>query len=247
LQELDYSQLKGVADEEHWNKFVLQTGGELVAPLITRQGVKNADYIFRAAKVIIELKVLQTDFAQTAQTLQKVDELIARYPGVNPDDPTKPLRRELLLLLRKPLQRVINTANRQIKETKQELGLHDWSGITVFINDGFRSAPPVMVLGLLGHTLAQTSYTNTDALIYQTNHYVELAHNPYANLLWYPTYSDRASNELVDFVNDIGRKWRQFSAVEMGPFDVSEEYETLDLTHASVVGGVRRKNRYTGP
>ena len=34
MDEVDYSQLKGIADEEHWNKFVLMMGGELVAPLI---------------------------------------------------------------------------------------------------------------------------------------------------------------------------------------------------------------------
>jgi hypothetical protein len=246
MEEIDYSQKRGVADELHWSKFVLTAGGEPVGPHIKRQGIKNADFMFPNAKVLIELKVLQTEFAHTKQTLQKVDELIAKYPGMDPDDRTRPLRRELLLLLRKPLQRVINTANRQIKETKQELGLTDWSGITVCINDGFRSAPPLLVLGLLAHVLSKTSYSNTDALIYQTNHYVELPSSPYAHLLWHPTYSDHASDELVQFVNDLGRKWRQFSNVEDGPYDVSEEYETLDLTHASVVTGLRRNIRYTG-
>jgi hypothetical protein len=92
-----------------------------------------------------------------------------------------------------------------------------------------------LVLGLLAHILSKTSYSNTDALIYQTNHYIELPSSPYAHLLWYPTYSDRAGDKLVEFVNDLGRKWRQFSSVEGGPYDVSEEHETLDLTHASVV------------
>lgn len=244
MEEIDYSQKRGIADEPNWNRFVLTAGGEPVGLHIKRQGIKNADYIFPTAKVIVELKILQTEFAHTKQTLQKVDELIAKYPGVDPDDRTKPLRRELLLLLRKPLQRIINTANRQLKETKQELGLADWNGITVCINDGFRSAPPLMVLSLLAHVLSQTSYSNTDALIYQTNHYVELPDSPYAHLLWYPTYSDRASDALVEFVNDLGRKWRQYSAAEDGPYDVSEEYETLDLTRASVVTGTRRKHRY---
>ena len=114
MAEIDYNQKRGIADEVHWNRFVLTVGGELVGPHIKSQGVKNADYIFPAAKVIAELKILQTEFAHTKETLQKVDVLIERYPGVNPDDATKPLRRELLLLLRKPLQRIINNANRQI-------------------------------------------------------------------------------------------------------------------------------------
>ena len=44
----------------------------------------------------------------------------------------------------------------------------------------------------------------------------------------------------------IDTQWRQFSSVEDGPYDVSEEHETLDLTHASVVTGLRRNSRYTG-
>src|SRR5262249_8165565 len=178
--------------------FVLTAGGEPVGPHIKRPGVKNADYMFPSAKVIIELKILETEFAHTKQTLEKVDQLIEQYPGVDPDDMTKPLRRELLLLLRKPLQRIINTANRQIKETKRDLGLIDWSGIILCVNDGFRSAPPLMVLGLLAHILSKTSYSNTDALIYQTNHYVELPNSPYAHLLWHPMYSDKAGDELVE-------------------------------------------------
>jgi hypothetical protein len=42
--DVDYSKLKSIADEPHWNEFVQSVGGELVAPLIKRQGVKSADY-----------------------------------------------------------------------------------------------------------------------------------------------------------------------------------------------------------
>jgi hypothetical protein len=244
MAEIDYNQKRGIADEVHWNRFVLTVGGELVGPHIKSQGVKNADYIFPAAKVIAELKILQTEFAHTKETLQKVDVLIERYPGVNPDDATKPLRRELLLLLRKPLQRIINNANRQIKETKQELGLADWSGVIICVNDGFRAAPLVLVLGLIAHVLSRTSYTNTDALIYQTSHYIELTESPYAQLLWHPTYSTNASDSLVEFVNDLGRRWSRFANAEDGPYDIIEEHDNINLGKASVVTGPRRKNRY---
>jgi hypothetical protein len=244
MGEIDYSKKRGIADEPHWNKFILTVGGEAVGPHIKRQGVKNADYMFSTAKVIAELKVLQTEFAHTKQTLERVDALIGKYPGVNPDDPTKPLRRELLLLLRKPLQRIINTANHQIKETKRELGLREWSGIVICVNDGFRGVPPLLPLSLLAHILSHTSYTSTTALIYQTNHYVELSDSPYAHLLWYPTYSKRATDELVEFVNDLGRKWNLFTDAEDGPYDFIEERERMDLTGASVVTSSRRNKQY---
>ena len=242
--DIDYSKQKGVADELHWNEFILTAGGEPAAQHNKRQGVKNADYMFPAARVIAELKVLETEFAHTRETLEKVDALAEKYPGVHPDDRTKPLRRELLLLIRKPLQRIINNANRQIKDTKRELGLHDWKGIIICVNDGFRSFPPELVRGLLAHILSKTSYTNTDALIYQTNHFIELPDSPYAHLLWAPMYSDSADNDLVDFVNDLGRKWNAYTQTKIGPFDVIQERESLDLSQASVVSSPRRNTPY---
>jgi hypothetical protein len=244
MTDIDYSKLKGVADEPHWNEFVITAGGELVAPRIKQEGIKNADYMFQAAQVIAELKILETEFAHTKETLEKVDALAAKYPGVHPDDQTKPLRRELLLLLRKPLQRIINKANHQIKETKRALGLDAWKGIIICVNDGFRGVPPSIAIGLLAHILSKTSYTNTDALIYQTNHYIEISDSPYANLLWAPMYSNRADHDLVEFVNDLGRKWRAYSQAKIGPFDVSEERDSIDLLHTSVVSGINRNRPY---
>jgi hypothetical protein len=242
--EIDYSKRRGVADEPHWNEFVLMAGGELVAPHIKRQGIKNADYMFPTARVIAELKIIETEFAHTKETLEKVDALAARYPDVSPDDPTKPLRDELIQLLRKPLQRIINKANRQIKETKNELGLRTWKGVTIFVNDGFRGVPPLLSRGLLGDILARTSYTSTNAVIYQTNHFIEMPSSPYALLLWAPMYSKRAGDDLVTFVNDLGRKWRAYAESIAGPYDFSGEHETLDLSRASVVSGVYRNRRY---
>lgn len=245
MSEIDYSRMKGIADEAHWNEFVLSVGGEFVGPHIKRQGVKNADYMFPRAKVIAELKILQTEFAHTRHFQEKIDAIIKKYPNADPADPA--LRRELFMLLRKPLQRIITGANRQIKETKRELGLDDWSGVLICVNDGFRGVPPALPLGLLANILSKTSYTNTDAFIYQTNHFVELPDSPYAMLLWHPAYSDKASDKLVEFVNDLGRKWNAFADAVDGPYDIFEEREITDLRHASVVSGVRRNRRYEGP
>lgn len=244
MSDVDYSQMRSIADEPHWNAFVQTVGGELVSPLIKRQGIQNADYLFREAKVIAELKVLETEFAHSKGMLAKVDALIAKYPGIDPDDPTKPLRRELLGELKKPLQRIINKANRQIKETKAELGLHDYRGILICVNDNFRGAPPGLVRGLMGHILAGTSYKSTTAVIYQTNHYIELVELPYAALLWAPMYSDEVGSDLVDFINDLGRKWRAYSERLDGPYDFSEELPHLRLEEATVVSGVFRNNRF---
>lgn len=240
----DYSLMRSVADEPHWNVFVPLAGGELVAPLIKRQGVANADYLFRGSKVIAELKVLATEFSHSKEMLAKVDNLIEKYPNVDPDDEREPLRRELLNELRKPLQRIINKANRQIKNTKAELKLPDYRGVLICVNDGFRRVPPGFVQGLIGDILAGTSYTSTTAVIYQTNHYVEIVESPYAALLWAPMYSDRAGDDLVEFINDLGRKWRAFAEENDGPYDTSEERDFISMSEVSVVTGPFRNRPF---
>lgn len=246
MSDIDYSQMRSIADEPHWDTFVQSVGGEPVSPLIQRHGVKNADYLFRSDKVIAELKVLETEFAHSREMLARVDALVAKYPDIDPDDPFQPLRRELLQELKKPLQRIINTANRQIKETKAELGLHDHRGVLICVNDNFRGAPPGLVMGLIGHILSGTSYKSITAVIYQTNHYVELIESPYASLLWAPMYSEHAGSDLVDFINDLGRKWRAYSESIEGPYDISSETPYLRLEEATVVSGVYRNKRFEG-
>lgn len=246
MNEVDYSQMRSIADEPHWNDFVQSFGGQLVAPLIKRQGIQNADYIFPDAKVIAELKILETEFAHSKEMFSKVTALAEKYPNVDPDDPTQPLGRELLMLLKKPLQRIVNKANRQIKQTKAELGLDEWSGVLICVNDNFRGVPPAIVIGLIGHILSGTSYKSITAVIYQTNHYIEMAENPYANLLWSPMYSENASDDLVDFVNNLGRGWRAYSDKIEGPFDFSGEAESIRLDQATVVTGVLRNYEFKG-
>ena len=77
--------------------------------------------------------------AHSEQMLAKVDALLARYPD-GLADPR--LQRELFSILRAPLKRILKTANRQIRETKQHLGLVGWRGLIVLVNDGFKGAPP---------------------------------------------------------------------------------------------------------
>lgn len=244
---VNYGKLKSIADEANWNAFVPTAGGEPVSPLIKRQGVKNADFLFREARVVAELKVLETEFAHSAETIAKIECLAEKYRGVDGEDANEALRRELMKVLRAPLQRIINKANRQIKETKQELGLVGWRGVIIVVNDNYRGLPPGMVMGLIASILGGKSYRSTDAFIYQTNHCVELPDNPYAVFLWAPLYSDRAGDDLVDFINNLGRAWRTYAEAVDGPYDYNDEQEEADLANAHVVTGPFRHRPFFAP
>jgi len=246
LIDKDYSQMRSVADEPHWQEFVKRTGGELIAPLITRQKVQNADFLFRHDRVVIELKVLETEFLDAPSVVSKIEAAFDRNPNGDPNDLTAPLGRELFKILRAPLQRIIKKANRQIRETKQELGLVGWRGIIVMVNDGFRALAPDLVMRLCSDILAGESYSSADAFIYQTNHYIEVPGNPYALLLWAPLYAEKSGQDLVEFVNDLGRQWRKYVEDADGPLDYSEEHEFMDLTRSAVVVGPTRRWKYEG-
>jgi len=209
--------------------------------------VRSADFLFSEAKIIIELKVLETEFGLQPQILMKVAELAERYPGVHPDDPRHPLREELLKLLEKPLRKRVAKANQQIKQTKIELGLLEYSGMIVMINDGFRGIPPGYVMGLLGRIMSRANFSTTKCVLYMTNHFIEVPDNPYACLLWSPQYADDADQVLVDFVNDLGRKWRAYMQEIMGVFEYNEEQEWMDVMSLSVVTGTHRNQRYQEP
>lgn len=243
----DWSKEKGIADEAHFNQFVTLVGGVFVAPLITKPGVKNADYLFRSNQVIAEHKILETDFAQTPETLEKVDAAFAKYPGEDFENPQHPLYRELFGILRIPIRRIIEKANRQIRETKVELGLKDHRGLVFLVNDDFRSAPPGLVRDLIRSVVREKErYRSVDAVIYLTNHFVEVSEVPFATLLWSPIYKGHPSRKLYEFVDWLGGEWSTFMNGEIGPFDGSAKMDDINWNRAHVVTGTRRIERYEG-
>ena len=247
MEDKDWSREKGIADEAHFNEFVLEVGGELIAPLIERERVKNADYLFRGARVVGEHKIMETDFAQTPETLARVDAVFAKYLGEDLSAESHPVYRELFGLLRIPLRRIIEKANKQIKGAKLELALTDHRGLVFLVNDAFRSAPPGLVYNLIRSILREKDrYRSIDTVIYMTNHFVEVSEVPFATLLWTPVYKRYPSDELVEFVDWLGGRWSAFMDERIGPFDGSWRSEHVNWDRTHVVTGTRRTERYEG-
>jgi hypothetical protein len=114
----------------------------------------------------------------------------------------------------------------------------------ILVNHDYRGVPPGLLHDICGAILGGESYNSIDAFIYQTNHYVELPDNPYANLLWAPMYSPKTGDALVGFVNDLGRRWRAYSQEIEGLYDFEGESKFLDLDRARVVTGPNRHLPY---
>ena len=99
----------------------------------------------------------------------------------------------------------------------------------IFVNDGFTGLPVDIVAALCGDILTQ-SYSSIDYFLYLTvNRYVEIVDSNKPKLLWVPSYSSRANDSLVDFIDDLGRKWFDFLEKEIGPFNSRTETSARDV------------------
>jgi hypothetical protein len=245
--QIDYSQERGVSDEQNWIKFVLELGGELATPLVKRSGIKSADFLFRKEKVVLELKTLETELLDQPQILQQISDIAVKYPVIEFFSIPPLIRSQILQLAQRPLRKRIAKANKQIKETIAELGLKDYRGVIIIVNDNFKSLPPGYIIGLIGIIMSGSSFKTTKCVLYMTNHYVEIPDNPYACLLWAPQYSVDADDELVNFINELGRSWRKYVEKVAGPFDFSGEQEKLPIEGLSVVRGINRNQKFVEP
>lgn len=230
--------------EATWNEFVQKVGGKLVSELLLKSpDFDNADYFFESAGVVAELKEIETEFSRAKAFHNGFDGLMKRLIVENPDwkpmllggnsEYPKWFYPEFVRLFRPPVSRVLKKENRQIRETKKYLGKSTPTGVLLFVNDGFTTLGPDLVLALACNLLTN-SYSSIDCFVYLTvNRYVEIKGSNVPRLIWAPTYSDRADDSLHLFINNLGRKWLKFIETKIGSFTISEEIEDHDIIQGS--------------
>jgi hypothetical protein len=242
LQPKDYSKLRGCADEANWDRFVEANGGVRLTLEIPNPTFPNADYLFHAEKVIVELKVIETEFGKSAKFERVYEEFCFNFIRFGEKGiPTLASYRRILKIIHRPIAATAKKANLQIRETKKNLQLDGWSGLLICINDNFRRATPKMVQGVLAKAL-NGSMSSIDGAVYLTNHFVEFPGNPHACLVWSPMYSKECDPRLPDFVNWLGRQWHHYSESVLGKFEYHIESDDLTLKDVLPVQSPYRAN-----
>ncbi|SDX31235.1 hypothetical protein [Thiocapsa roseopersicina] len=228
--------------EATWTDFITSAGGKRVSELLSKSpDFDNADYLFEDIGAVLELKEIETEFLRTEAAQCGFEALLARLVK---EDPTwRPLlfggdgqypawfSTEFVRLARPALLRVLKKANRQIRETKEFFRVKKPYGTLIFVNDGFTGMAPVLVHALACDALVH-SYSSIDCFLYVTvNRYLEITGSNEPKLIWNPTYSDRATDEFVQFIDDLGRMWFSFLDQKIGPF--TSRLETGDRSALS--------------
>jgi hypothetical protein len=217
--------------ESTWREFVRSSGEAVVEDLVPEpRSFENADFFFRSVGAVAELKEIQTEFEKSEAIRSGFESLMSRVFDEDPSwkphllggrKPYPPwFGREFVRLFRPPLSRILKKANRQIRDTKAHFRVTSSTGILLLVNDGFTSLEPQYVQALASDLL-MNSYSSIDCFVYLTvNRYVEVQGSESAHLIWKPRYSERAPDSLVEFVDDLGRKWFRFLEAKVGPFTV---------------------------
>lgn len=221
----DWAKEKGIANEPEFDILVERLGGKRVDTIISNPILENADYFFPKQHVVMELKILEKEFGSTEEYRRKqmavVEKHVREHDLGGPflgQTLTDNFAHDIVDIYRRPLSAVVKKANRQIKETKRHLNLRDAEGVLLCVNDNFRAIAPTLVMHLLCRIL-MGSCSSISALVYVTNHYVEVTGNDLVNLLWVPVYSDAAPDSLVQFIDTMGRNWSSLCEEKLGPFE----------------------------
>src|SRR5216683_1890469 len=208
--------------EQAFGRFVQSIGGEIVP----RCAQESADYIFRAEKVVAELKTLEEDSLPShVQKLSALFEnwqrrgLIRVFGTATIDIQTVPqeLQREWLDLIEPPIEGIIRKANGQIRSTKEVHQLSAAKGLLLIVNDGnFLHTVPVNFMISVGRILqkkdelCQSRFPHIRGVVY-FSYRIPAAGDP--ALFWLPgTMEPAADADLSTFQDRLQREWFAYFA-----------------------------------
>src|SRR2546421_4859771 len=135
-----------------FDSFVYYAGGKRITDLSPQTpNFSNADYYFDRDNVVIELKILKTEFAATATHQKKFEQMVKdwladgrlsyrAFAGLEALPESFVLAH--MRVIRDQLESITKKANKQIKETRAKLSLGDSQGLLIVMNDGFYQANP---------------------------------------------------------------------------------------------------------
>lgn len=211
--------------ESSMNNCVQAFGGELVKNLMPSANPPDqADYVFRKDDVVSELKCLENDLF-TPQHAKKLSDLVQQwarqrlmpriYGTVQIELRTLPeiCRRQWVGIMEKPIKRVLESANRQIKATKQFLNLPTAKGVLLLANEGV-SLPPPELMYLVHQVLKRRKedgrpiFSSIDWIaLFSVNRPMRLTTEQRYSHYWLPAYRELSDPKAESFLERLRDSW----------------------------------------
>lgn len=230
--------------ESSFNEFVKEFHGELVSELLPPNPLDNADYLFRNDNVVAELKCLEKDILEHEDSKAKINALYEEWMRkglvgvvwgtVEINSATLPIecQRELYSFIKKPIERSIKKANKQIKQTKADFNLRNASGLLFLANDGNYSLESAHLIDIACKILSN-QYSGIDGFVYLTVNMRAMKPGYERDVnVWVPKYRNHNAS-LIKWVDRMAEAWGRFYAKKIGQdvpthFLEADDQKTLD-------------------
>ena len=204
-----------LSSETEFEAAVKLFGGLRITDLLGADpAFKNADWAFPRRRAIVEHKELKANFV-TAPSFQE-SEILLRLKYIeqgkanlfgSPKNPeaAREFANDYIHLYRKPLRRIVESASKQLRESRKQIGWKIGRNILVLSNRSLTEILPLGVCIVLEGILTDIPL-NIDGIAYVTHHYVDIPGSDLANVLWLPVYSREHVPKLatIDFVDRFG-------------------------------------------
>lgn len=209
------------------DEFIEFAGGARLTKILgASPQTDNADYFFQQDSVIMELKILKTDFWESnAEKLEAVRNEFLRKNKITAGmilgtDKSYPW--ELFFaqfkVLRDALQKITKKANKQIKSSKSLLNAPDARGVAMFLIDGFYSVSPFVIIESL-HEPITRQFSAVDAIIiisFRRKVTLDLGDGLFDYFIFEPRYKPNRPEWLSDFINQLGLQWFDYMQLLSG-------------------------------
>lgn len=237
--------------ERYFDEFVNGFGGELVSELLPKNPhFDNADYLFQGRSVVAELKCLEKDTFRDKEYQKKLNSMYNKWIREGIIQPkgfgritinTKELpikcQLDVANLVKRPVERSIKKANRQIKQTKSHFGLLNAKGLLLLVNDGNYSLESDAVMDTVGRIL-KAQYTSINSVVYFTvNMVASMPEIERDILIWIDAHRDAIDGVTRDFLSALRDGWISFLEQKVGEeipqiiFDEHDRIEEIEFKH----------------
>lgn len=204
--------------------FICSIKGELVTDSFDdAPNFDNADYILKNENIIIELKCLEKDLFSD-EDLERNERLIDKWleeklitkadiiaiflgKKLIPEECLK----GMFKLARRTFQKIIEKANKQLRETTIRIGNNDTQKVLMICNDGNYLFPHNFLFSLICNILSTRKELDIDCTIYFTvNQTTYIPNSELDWSLWIPAYGENAKEDLDIHVNKLGQQFNVF-------------------------------------
>jgi hypothetical protein len=232
--------MQQINPETLMDRTVCAVGGQRIRELIgVNPSFDNADYVFPSENILVELKSLEKDFLNDRTVYEKMHILYNRWVDEGKDVPIvygedilrtdqipAEYARELIGIFKDRLESsVLRKANRQIRETKENLDYPDALGLLLLSNEGNFAFDGEMVAHVLMHSLGSKFSSIEHVILFSANlRVVASATLPSASPFISIHFPNRRQ-PTDEFLHKLGSSWYEVLGAATGktfpPFRIS--------------------------